>query len=37
VQLEPGVPPCFFFDWWFNPRELWVYCLAHIVVPPMGL
>jgi hypothetical protein len=27
MQLEPWVPPCVFFDWWFSPRELWGYCL----------
>ena len=30
-QLEPRVPPCVFFDWWFRPRELWGYWLFHIV------
>ena len=33
MQLEPPVPPCVFFDWWFNTRELWSYWLVHIVVP----
>ena len=37
MQLEPQVPPCDFFDWWFSPRELWGYWLVHIVVPPIGL
>jgi hypothetical protein len=23
MQLEPWVPPCVFFGWWFSPRELW--------------
>jgi hypothetical protein len=23
MQLEPGVPPCVCFDWWFSLRELW--------------
>ena len=36
VQLEPWVPPCVFFEWWFSPRELWGYWLVHIVVPPGG-
>ena len=22
MQLEPRVPLCAFFDWWFSPREL---------------
>ena len=35
MQLEPWVPPCVLFSWWFNPWELWR--LVHIVVPPMGL
>ena len=37
VQLEPRVPPCIIFGWWFRPRELWGYWLVDIVVPPMGL
>jgi hypothetical protein len=37
MQLEPWIPPCVFFDWWFSPRELWGYSLVLIVVPPMGL
>jgi hypothetical protein len=37
MQLEPHLPPCVFFDWWFSPKELWGYWLVHIVVPPMGL
>ena len=37
VQLEPWAPPCAFFDWWFNPRELLGHWLVHNVVPPMGL
>jgi hypothetical protein len=37
MQLEPWVPPCIFFGWWFSPRELWGYWLVHIVVPPRGL
>jgi hypothetical protein len=23
IQLEPQVPPCVFFDWWFSLSELW--------------
>jgi hypothetical protein len=37
MQLEPQIPPCVFFDWWFSPWELWRYCLFHTDVPPMGL
>jgi hypothetical protein len=37
IQLEPHVPPCDFFDWWFSSKELWGYGLVHIDVPPMGL
>jgi hypothetical protein len=37
MQLEQGVPPCFFFDWRFSARELWGCWLVHIVVPPRGL
>ena len=37
MQLEPWVPPCVLFGWWFSPWELWGYWLVHIVVPPMRL
>ena len=37
MQLEPQVLLCVFFDWWFNPRELWGYWLIHIVAPSMRL
>jgi hypothetical protein len=37
MQLEPWVPPCVFFSWWFSPWELSGYCLVHVVVPPIGL
>jgi hypothetical protein len=37
IQLEPQVPPCVFFDWWFSSKELWEYWLVHIDVPPTGL
>jgi hypothetical protein len=39
MQLEPWVPSCVLFGWWFGPRELWGggYWLLHIVVPPMEL
>ena len=37
MQLEPWVPSCVFFDWWFRPRELCGYWLVHIVLSPMGL
>jgi hypothetical protein len=43
MQLEPWVPPCVFFGWWFIPRDLCVcggvggYWLVHIFVPPMRL
>ena len=36
IQLQPQVPPCVFFDWWFGSKELWGYWLVHIDVPPMG-
>ena len=35
--LEPWVPPCVLFGWWFSPWELWGYRLVHIVVPPVRL
>jgi len=39
MQLEPWLPPCVLFGWWFSPWELcgegvW---LVDIVVLPMGL
>ena len=37
MLLEPCVPPCVFFGWWFSSWELWGYWLVHIVVLPMGL
>jgi hypothetical protein len=37
MQLEPWVPPCVIFGWWFSSWELWEYWLVHIVVPPMRL
>ena len=37
IQLEPQVPLCVFFDWWYSSKELWWYSLVHIDVPPMGL
>ena len=33
MHLEPRVPPCALFGWWFSPWELWGYWLVHIVVP----
>jgi hypothetical protein len=36
VYMEPWVPPCILFGWWFSPWEPWGYWLVHIV-PPMGL
>jgi hypothetical protein len=37
MQLEPWVPLCVFFDWWFSPWELWGYWLVLIVVALMRL
>jgi hypothetical protein len=37
IHLEPWVPPCVLFGWWFSPWELWGYWLVHIIVPPMEL
>jgi hypothetical protein len=37
MQLETGVPPCVFFDWWFSPKEIWGYWLVHIIDPAIGL
>jgi hypothetical protein len=37
MQLEPWVPPCELFGWWFSPWELWSAWLVDIVPPPMGL
>jgi hypothetical protein len=35
--MEPRVPLCILFGWWFSPWELWWFSLVHIVGPPMGL
>jgi hypothetical protein len=35
MQLEPWVPACVFFHWWFSSRELWG--IIHSVVPLMHL
>jgi hypothetical protein len=37
MQLEPCIPPCILFAWWFSPWEPWRIWLVHIVFPPMGL
>ena len=37
IHLEPQVPPCVFFHWWFRSKKLRGYWLIHIDVPPMGL
>jgi hypothetical protein len=37
MWLEPWVPPCVLFGWWFSSWELWGYWLVLIVDPPMGL
>jgi hypothetical protein len=37
IPLEPWIPPCVHFGWWFSLPELWWYLLVHIVVLPMGL
>jgi hypothetical protein len=37
MWLEPWVPPCVLFGWWFSPWELLGVLVAHIVVLPMGL
>ena len=37
MQLDPWVPPCVLFSWWFSLWELWGCWLVHNVVPPMGL
>jgi len=40
-QLEPWVPPCVFFGWWFGPWELWGnlvgwYCSSYGVANPFS-
>ena len=37
VQLEPWVPLCVLFGWWFSPWEIWGVWLVGTVVLPMGL
>jgi hypothetical protein len=36
TRLEPWVPPCVLFGWWFSLWGFWGYWLVHIV-HPMGL
>jgi hypothetical protein len=33
IYLEPWVPPCIFFGWYFRVWELWEYWLVDIVLP----
>jgi hypothetical protein len=35
MRLEPWVPPCVLFGWWFSPWELWGIYLFDTVVLPM--
>ena len=38
MELEPWVPPCILFGWWFNFWELWGRGgIVSIVVLPMEL
>jgi len=37
MQLEPWIPPCVFFGWWFSPWELGLVWLVYTAVLPMGL
>jgi hypothetical protein len=37
MWLEPWVPPCVLFGWWFSPWELWRVWLVNVVFLPMGL
>jgi len=37
MQLEPWIPPCVLFGWWFSPWEFWGVWLVDIAVLPMGL
>jgi hypothetical protein len=36
MRLEPLVPPCVLFDWWFRPWELWGIWLVDTVVLSMA-
>jgi hypothetical protein len=36
MWLDPWVPPCVLFGWWFSPWELWGVWLVDIIVLPMG-
>ena len=36
MYLEPCIPPCILFGWWFSLWELWVVQLVDLVLP-MGL
>ena len=33
LYLEPWLPPCIFFGWWFSQWELWAVQLVDIVLP----
>ena len=37
MWLEPWVPPCVLFGWWFSPESSGGTGWVHIVVHPMGL
>jgi hypothetical protein len=37
MRLEPWVPPCVLFGWWFSHWELWGIRTVDIVAPCMGL
>jgi hypothetical protein len=37
MQLEPWVPPCIVFGWWFSAWKLWGVWLVVIFVLPMVL
>jgi hypothetical protein len=37
MHLEPWVPPCALFGWWFSPQELSGVWLVGIIFLPMGL
>ena len=40
IQLQPQVPSCVFFDWWYSSKANWLVCgywLFHIDFPLMGL
>jgi hypothetical protein len=38
MHLEPCIPPCVLFVWWFSPWELWgIWLVDTVALPQVGL